>query len=59
MDNLPYDIIEIVYQKLHKLYMNDLHFEIYQSANDFEERYYELLDDPDWEPSESDDDEDD
>ena len=59
MDNLPYDIIEIVYQKLHRLYMDDLHYEIYEKANDFEERYYELLDDPDWEPSESDDDEDD
>jgi hypothetical protein len=55
MDNLPYDIIEIIYQKLHKLYMNDLHYEIYEKANDFEERYYEKLDDPDYEPSEDSD----
>jgi len=56
MDFLPYDIIEIIYQKLHKLYMDDLHLEVYEKANDFEERYYETLEDSDWVPSDSDDD---
>jgi hypothetical protein len=59
MDTLPYDIIELIYKKVHILYMKDLEDEIYDAWYDYDYRINNNLGDDfdeDYEPSEEEED---
>ena len=48
IENLPFDLQELISKKLHNLYMYDLKDEIYEACLDYQWRLEDIIKDPDY-----------